>query len=243
MHTTELWVERGNLRNTRIMERQLAPLGDGEVLVRIDKFGLTANNVSYAVSGDMIGYWKYYPAEGEWGKVPVWAFGDVIESRSAEIPVGERIWGFFPMATHVVLQPGEALFLGAGNVHAYLSGTGLEVMASSDNVVRAAFTRKHVDVDEFLAIAALSASAPPVIHADHGPNGRSTFSLPIPHFGLERIDVDGRTTVGPARGTEMLVCTDGDAGVLARGQAGILRDGDAAELRGVATVFRAWGRH
>jgi mannose-6-phosphate isomerase len=144
---------------------------------------------------------------------------------------------------HVVLQPGEALFLGAGNVHAYLSGTGLEVMASSDNVVRAAFTRKHVDVDEFLTIAALSASAPPVIHADHGPDGRSTFSLPIPHFGLERIDVDGRTTIGPARGPEMLVCTDGDAGLLARGQAGILCEGDTAELRGVATVFRAWGRY
>jgi mannose-6-phosphate isomerase len=144
---------------------------------------------------------------------------------------------------HVVLQPGEALFLGAGNVHAYLSGTGLEVMASSDNVVRAAFTRKHVDVDEFLAIATLSAGAPPVVRAERGTDGRSAFALPIAHFGLERIDVDGHTTVGPARGTEMLVCTDGDAGVLARGQAGILRDGDAAELRGVATVFRAWGRH
>ena len=107
MHTTELWVERSNLRHTKIVERQLAPLAEGEVLVKIDKFGLTANNVSYAVSGDMIGYWKYYPAEGEWGKVPVWGFGDVIESRCAEIPVGERIWGFLPMATHAVLQPGK----------------------------------------------------------------------------------------------------------------------------------------
>lgn len=107
MHTTELWVERANLRHTKIVERQLAPLTEGEVLVKIDKFGLTANNVSYAVSGDMIGYWKYYPAEGDWGKVPVWGFGDVVESRSAEIPVGERIWGFFPMASHAVLQPGK----------------------------------------------------------------------------------------------------------------------------------------
>ncbi|NBP51284.1 MAG: hypothetical protein EBU70_08940 [Actinobacteria bacterium] len=144
---------------------------------------------------------------------------------------------------HVLLQPGEALFLGAGNVHAYLSGTGLEVMASSDNVVRAAFTRKHVDVDEFLAIAALSPGAPPVVRAERGPDGRSTFALPTGHFGLERIDVDGIATVGPAGGPEMLVCTDGDAGMLARGQAGILREGDSAELRGVATVFRAWGRH
>lgn len=107
MHTTELWVERGNLRNTKVVERQLAPLAEGEVLVKIDKFGLTANNVSYAVSGDMIGYWKYYPAEGDWGKVPVWGFADVVESRCDEIPVGERIWGFLPMAAHAVLQPGK----------------------------------------------------------------------------------------------------------------------------------------
>ena len=144
---------------------------------------------------------------------------------------------------HVVLQPGEALFLGAGNVHAYLTGTGLEVMASSDNVARAAFTRKHVDVDEFLAIATLAPGAPPVLRAERTTDGRSSFAIPTPHFGVERIDVDGTATVGPARGPEMLVCTDGDAGLLARGQAGILRPGDGAELRGLATVFRAWGRH
>ena len=109
MKSTELWVERAKLRQTKIVERQLAPLQDGEIVVKIDKFGLTANNVSYAVSGDFIGYWKYYPAEGEGGKVPVWGFGDVIESRCSEIPVGERMWGFFPMATHAVLKPGKVL--------------------------------------------------------------------------------------------------------------------------------------
>jgi len=107
MHTKELWVQRDGLRKTKIVTRDLAPLGDGEVLVAIDKFGLTANNVSYAISGDFIGYWKYYPAEGEWGKVPVWGFGDVVESKCAEVAVGERLWGFFPMATHVTLKPGK----------------------------------------------------------------------------------------------------------------------------------------
>lgn len=143
---------------------------------------------------------------------------------------------------HVVLEPGEALFLGAGNVHAYLSGTGLEVMASSDNVVRAAFTRKHVDVEEFLAIATLAPGAPPILRADRTSDGRSTYPLPVPHFGVERIDVDGSTVVGPATSAEILVCTSGDAGALARGQAGVVRGGDTVELHGVATVFRAWGR-
>ena len=63
MHAKELWVERANLRHTKVIDRQPAPLQDGEVLVKIDKFGLTANNVSYAFSGDFFGYGEYYPAD------------------------------------------------------------------------------------------------------------------------------------------------------------------------------------
>lgn len=107
MQVKELWVKRANLRETRVETREAAPLQDGEVRLVIDKFALTANNVSYAVSGDSIGYWKYFPAEGEWGMVPAWGFADVVESRSAEIGVGERIWGFLPMATHLTLKPGK----------------------------------------------------------------------------------------------------------------------------------------
>lgn len=102
---TELWVERGNLRQTRVVEKTQDPLEDGQIRVAIDKMGLTANNVSYAISGDMIGYWKYFPAENEWGKVPGWAMVDVIESKSEAIAAGERLWGFFPMASQVVLTP------------------------------------------------------------------------------------------------------------------------------------------
>ncbi len=104
---TELWVTRDKLRETKIVESDQRPLEDGQIRVAIDKMGLTANNVSYAVSGDAIGYWKYFPAEGEWGKVPGWAMADVVESRSDAIAVGERLYGFFPMASEVVLHPGR----------------------------------------------------------------------------------------------------------------------------------------
>lgn len=107
MKTTELWVKRAALRTSQIVTRELAPLEAGEILVSIDKFALTANNISYAVSGDFIGYWKYFPAEGDWGKVPVWGFADVVQSRVPEIATGERLWGFWPMGTHAVLQPGR----------------------------------------------------------------------------------------------------------------------------------------
>lgn len=105
--TIELWVVRNNLRQTQIIERERAPLQDGQIRVSIDKMGLTSNNVSYAVSGDMIGYWKYFPAEDEWGKVPGWAMGNVVESRNNEVSEGERLYGFFPMSSEVVLQPGR----------------------------------------------------------------------------------------------------------------------------------------
>ena len=63
MNMQELLIDRDNYRNTKIIETKSRPLVDGEVRVAIDKYGLTANNVSYAVSGDMIGYWKYYPVD------------------------------------------------------------------------------------------------------------------------------------------------------------------------------------
>lgn len=104
---TELWVNRRDYRETKIVESPGRAITDGEIRVRIEKFGLTSNNVSYAVSGDMIGYWKYYPAEDPWGKVPVWGIGEVIESTVGEIAVGERLYGFFPMSSEVILTPGN----------------------------------------------------------------------------------------------------------------------------------------
>lgn len=103
----ELWVNRGNFRDTKTVTLESAPLQDGQIRVAIDKFGLTANNVSYALSGDQIGYWYFFPAEENWGKVPVWSIAEVTESRCGEIAVGERLWGFFPMSSELVLQPGS----------------------------------------------------------------------------------------------------------------------------------------
>ena len=105
---TKFLVNRTDYRATKAVVLTLPELSQGEVLVKIDKFGLTANNVSYAVSGDAIGYWSYYPtAEAGWGNVPVWACATVVESKCSEVPVGDQLWGFLPMASHAVLQPGH----------------------------------------------------------------------------------------------------------------------------------------
>lgn len=103
---TRVLVNRSNFGEARIEPAPLPVPGEGEVLVKTGAFGLTANNITYALSGDMIGYWKFFPvAENSWGIVPVWGFAEVIASHCADLPVGSRFWGFLPMASHMVMRP------------------------------------------------------------------------------------------------------------------------------------------
>ncbi len=81
------------------------PLEAGQVLIRIDKFAFTSNNVTYAAFGDAMSYWNFFPAEPGWGRIPVWGFGDVVQSRSDAVKEGERFYGYFPMSGYVVMQP------------------------------------------------------------------------------------------------------------------------------------------
>ncbi|MFX5873780.1 DUF2855 family protein, partial [Acinetobacter baumannii] len=80
---TRLLVSRANIAECRLAERPVAPLGDGQVLARVDRFALTANNISYALTGDALGYWKFFPEDADWGIVPVWGFAEVVASQSA----------------------------------------------------------------------------------------------------------------------------------------------------------------
>ena len=105
---TEMWVDRTDYHHTRVVQGDMPTPGEGEILVAIDKFAMTANNVTYAASGDMFGYWQFYPTgEDPWGKVTVWGIAEVLVSHAEGIAVGERLYGFFPMASHVVMRPGE----------------------------------------------------------------------------------------------------------------------------------------
>ena len=81
-----------------------AELAAGQVLFELDRFALTSNNISYALAGDMIGYWKFFPAEAGWGRIPVMGYADVARSAHPDVSEGERAFGFFPMSTHLVIQ-------------------------------------------------------------------------------------------------------------------------------------------
>ena len=87
----------------------LLELENGDVLLKVERFAYTANNITYAVAADMVGYWQFFPPRGEnpsrWGVIPVWGFAQVVASRSEGIPVGDRLFGFFPPAKHVKMTP------------------------------------------------------------------------------------------------------------------------------------------
>ncbi|MBX3284623.1 MAG: DUF2855 family protein [Actinobacteria bacterium] len=104
----DLQVNRSDLHRTRVVHLEPVPLGPGEARLRVDAFGLSANNVTYAVAGDMLQYWSFFPAEDGWGRVPVWGFADVVESTHPDLPEGRRCFGYLPMSEELVVQVGRA---------------------------------------------------------------------------------------------------------------------------------------
>ena len=106
MIITEFQVLKTDLHQTRFIETKAQRLEHGQVRLAVGRFALTANNITYAAFGDAMRYWQFYPSANDaWGNIPVWGFADVIESACETIAVGERFYGFYPMASHVTLLP------------------------------------------------------------------------------------------------------------------------------------------
>jgi Protein of unknown function (DUF2855) len=85
--------------------RALDELAPGYVRILHKRFALTSNNITYALLGEAMGYWYYFPVPEPWGSIPVWGIGEVTQSRHNEIAEGENIYGYFPMSTELVVQP------------------------------------------------------------------------------------------------------------------------------------------
>jgi mannose-6-phosphate isomerase len=141
------------------------------------------------------------------------------------------------LLNRVHLQPGEAIYLGPGNLHAYLFGSGVEVMGASDNVVRGGLTAKHVDVEELLRVVSYEPLADPVVRPVEVAEGQFRYPSPGAPFELWRLEVDGPMP-HTADGRELLLCTDGDASPLNRGHAAYVAPGEDVELDGFCTVYR-----
>jgi len=110
-----LEVRKDNWSETRVVTETIAgELGANEVLLKADRLALTANNISYATAGDSLGYWGFFPAAQGWGRIPAMGWGDVVASANPDVRAGERVWGFFPLSTHLKILAGK---VSAGQFH------------------------------------------------------------------------------------------------------------------------------
>jgi hypothetical protein len=99
-------VDKSDLSHAQLRTLDDERLTNGQIRVAVDRFPLTANNITYAVFGDAMHYWDFFPTgDAAWGVVPAWGFVDVLQSLHPGIAVGERIYGYFPMGDQLVLQP------------------------------------------------------------------------------------------------------------------------------------------
>jgi mannose-6-phosphate isomerase len=168
------------------------------------------------------------------------------------VALGERYPGDIGVVValllnHVHLRPGEAVWMPAGNLHAYLRGTGVEIMAGSDNVLRGGLTPKHVDVPELLRVLRFEVLADPVVRPREVAPGLVTWPAPIDDFALYRADPDGGEIVLPGHGPRIVLCLRGEVRVddgagelaLTGGQAAFGAAGRTATVAGSGEVYQA----
>jgi mannose-6-phosphate isomerase len=157
--------------------------------------------------------------------------------RAAQAYPGDVGALFLLLLNHIRLEPGEAIYLGAGNVHCYLHGMGVEIMANSDNVLRCGLTPKHVDVDELLRVADFTPLDEP-----RWPSLGGAFDVPVPDFRLVRLDVEEPTSLDDL-GPSIVLCMDGKTEVgdlrLGPGRAAFVPAALPIPIAGSGNVFVA----
>ncbi|MEO8091840.1 MAG: DUF2855 family protein [bacterium] len=105
---TDFLVKRDDLRECRIAEGATPEPEPGQALLAVRTFGLTANNITYAVMGEAMSYWDFFPASGDWGRVPMWGFAEVERSEAEGVEQGARVYGYLPPSSHQVVTPSGA---------------------------------------------------------------------------------------------------------------------------------------
>jgi hypothetical protein len=108
MSMSDFLVKRDDLRKCQIAESWVPELEPGQALLRVERFGLTANNVTYAVFGQIMSYWDFFPAQEGWGRIPMWGFAEVERSEAQGVEPGVRLYGYLPPSSYLVVTPADA---------------------------------------------------------------------------------------------------------------------------------------
>ena len=103
IESLDFLVARDDLRMVQWAQNALPELAADQVLLAIDRFAFTANNITYASFGDAMKYWDFFPAPTGFGIIPVWGFADIVQSRHDDLAIGERIYGYFPISSHLIV--------------------------------------------------------------------------------------------------------------------------------------------
>ncbi len=98
-------VAKQDLHSCRFDDAPAPAPAPGQALLRVDAFGLTSNNITYAMFGEAMSYWSFFPAEDGWGRVPVWGFAEVAASAVPELEAGTRVFGYLPPSTELLVAP------------------------------------------------------------------------------------------------------------------------------------------
>jgi len=122
--TRQHQISKADLKTTRWVDAPTAALADGEARLKIDAFALTANNVTYAAFGEEpMHYWAFFPAaDPNWGRVPVWGFATISESKAEGLEVGRRVYGYFPISDELVVTAAKATDAGFMDGAAHRAG-------------------------------------------------------------------------------------------------------------------------
>ncbi len=254
MNDWHFLVDRDDYRRTRTVDATPAELVDGQARLRVDAFGFTANNVTYAAAGDMVGYWTFFPVPDtddgvNWGRVPVWGFAVVVESRADGVAEGERLFGYLPMSTELVIEPTQVGHgsLTDGSAHraalppvynSYARCVG-DPMYDADHeaaqmIYRPLFFTSFLIADMLDAEDCFGASTVVLTSA----SSKTAFGTAHLLHGRPGVEVVGLTSAGNRGFVEDLGCYDR---VLTYDEAGELPDGPAVlvDMSGNAGVVRA----
>jgi uncharacterized protein DUF2855 len=98
-------VARDDLHRCLLVDEPAPELESGQSLLRVERFGLTSNNITYAMFGEAMSYWSFFPAKDGWGRVPTWGFAEVSASRDSPLEVGARLYGYLPPSSELVVAP------------------------------------------------------------------------------------------------------------------------------------------
>jgi hypothetical protein len=211
---TDFLVKRDDLRECRVAESPPPEILSGQALLRVDTFGLTANNVTYAVFGEAMHYWDFFPAEDGWGRVPMWGFAEVERSEADGVEPGTRVFGYLPPSSHLVVVPadtGEGGFVDGSlhraalpsAYHRYLA-TGADSFYRADTeeiqmLLRPLFFTSFL-IDDQLADEGFASSGPIVISSASSKTAIAAAFMLAQREGVELVGLTSPRSVGFVEG-------------------------------------------